>query len=566
MFNKKTKRNFDNLYDESNILDNYSSTLNTEPHYYSNISPYEINHYNTGVNDNAINELYSSHLNQNDIHDYLKYINNDPSQIKKYKNNYNKYNKNTFSNSIKDLRIYNKGLSGLTLNKYKQMKKSINDDFNNHQTIKNNMNLFQKDFINNYSNSNSTDSINNNINKTNEFYINENLDDNDNDNNNNTGDEDYIDLMKLKNNQKIKNKIKFDEEKKNYMNLEKKINKKIADSKKKLLKRLNLENITYNETENNEKNIIEDKRRSMINKILLNHIQMSNPESKKNLKRIKDVSNDINQIKKYLKRNITFNCRTHEKDSKINSNFIKYLKKDNQKLLHINNIYKQLIDSFFYFINQLSKKYSFQKEIKDVNYYISNSNNLSNMLIDLEQHLNKLINASLINNNTKEEIDNKSNYDNSENKKDKELLAKSKFISINLSKIKPLRKPILLRRNENIGKEYLTHTLDNALSFNTIGSENPESNSINYLNKTEANELVKTHNNSINKSRKSNARLLKILNKINLEKNYGNKLSNLNQKLSLRKYNLKNNNKENQNFNIKSSKSFIKNPKVFKVF
>jgi hypothetical protein len=291
---------------------------------------------------------------------------------------------------------------------------------------------------------------------------------------------------------------------------------------------------------------------------------MSNPHSNKNLKRIKDVSNDINQIKKYLKRNITFNCHTHEKESKINSNFIKYLKKDNQKLLHMNNIYKQLIDSFFYFINQLSKKYSFQKEIKDVNYYISNSNNLSNILIDLEQHLNKLINPNLIN-NTKEEIEN-NNYDNSGNKTDKELLAKSKFISINLNKIKPLRKPIVITRNENIGKEYLTHTLDNALTINTIGSEKPESNSFNYMNKTEANEIMKTSINLNNKARKSNARLLKILNKLNLDKNYGNKLSNLNQKLSLRKCNLKNSNKENQNFNIKSSKSFIKNPKVFKVF
>ena len=563
MFNKKRKKNLDNLFDESNILDNYSSTLNTEPHNYcSAISPYEINNYNTTVNDNAINELYSDHYNQNKVHDYLKYINNYPSQIRNSKNNYNKYNKNTFSNSIKDFRPWNKGLSRLTLNKYKQMKGNINDDIKKHQTIQNDVDLFQKEILINYSNSNSTDSIKNNINKSDEFYINENLDEND----NNSEDEDIPDIIKLNNIKKLKNKIKFDEEKKNYINLEKKINKKIADSKYKLIKRFNPNNIAYDENEHNEKNIIENKKRNMMNKILLNHIQMSNPHSNKNLKRFKDVSNDINQIKKYLKRNITFNCHTHEKESKINSNFIKYLKKDNQKLLHMNNIYKQLIDSFFYFINQLSKKYSFQKEIKDVNYYISNSNNLSNILIDLEQHLNKLINPNLIN-NTKEEIEN-NNYDNSGSKTDKELLAKSKFISINLNKIKPLRKPIVLTRNENIGKEYLTHTLNNALTINTIGSEKPESDSFNYMNKTEANELMKTSINLNNKSRKSNARLLKILNKLNLDKNYGNKLSNLNHKLSLRKCNLKNSNKENQNFNIniKSSKSFIKNPKVFKVF
>ena len=42
------------------------------------------------------------------------------------KNNYNKYNKNTFSNSNKDLMLWNKGFSGLTPNKYKQMKNNMN--------------------------------------------------------------------------------------------------------------------------------------------------------------------------------------------------------------------------------------------------------------------------------------------------------------------------------------------------------------------------------------------------------------------------------------------------------
>ena len=194
MFNKKGKINLDNLFDDSNILHNYSSTLNTEPHnYYSAISPYEINNYNTTVNDNAINELYSDYYNQNKVHDYLKYINNYPSQIRNSKNNYNKYNKSTFSNSIKDLRQWDKGLSRLTLNKFKQMKGNINDDIKKHQTIQNDVDLFQKQLLINYSNSNSTDSIKNNINKSDEFYINENLDDND----NNSDDEDNLDIIKL---------------------------------------------------------------------------------------------------------------------------------------------------------------------------------------------------------------------------------------------------------------------------------------------------------------------------------------------------------------------------------
>lgn len=54
-----------------------------------------------------------------------------------------------------------------------------------------------------------------------------------------------------------------------------------------------------------------------------------------------------------MKRNTTFNYnlskpKEKEKESdNINTKFIKYLKKDNQKLVHINLIYKQLIDTFF---------------------------------------------------------------------------------------------------------------------------------------------------------------------------------------------------------------------------
>ena len=80
----------------------------------------------------------------------------------------------------------------------------------------------------------------------------------------------------------------------------------------------------------------------------------------------KKYKNLKNNKEKNIRRNPTFNKNFESKEN-LNQNFIKYLKKDNQKLYNINAIYKQLLDSFFYFINQLSKKYHFEKEIKGKN-------------------------------------------------------------------------------------------------------------------------------------------------------------------------------------------------------
>ena len=159
----------------------------------------------------------------------------------------------------------------------------------------------------------------------------------------------------------------------NYNLLEKKINRTIERSN--INKRISINN--------NENDIIINNNE--INKHNKKDIKNDNEILNRNIKLIKQKDQDKkyknlkNNKEKNIRRNPTFNKNFESKEN-LNQNFIKYLKKDNQKLYNINAIYKQLLDSFFYFINQLSKKYQFEKEIKDINYYTNNTKHLSNIL------------------------------------------------------------------------------------------------------------------------------------------------------------------------------------------
>ena len=65
-------------------------------------------------------------------------------------------------------------------------------------------------------------------------------------------------------------------------------------------------------------------------------------------------------------------------------NFLKFLKDENEKLKNLNNTYKQLIDSLFYFVNELSHKFSYYQELFDISYYVNHVDDLSKTLIGLE--------------------------------------------------------------------------------------------------------------------------------------------------------------------------------------
>ena len=293
------------------------------------------------------------------------------------------------------------------------------------------------------------------------------------------------------------------------------------------------------------------KHRERISKKFGSNDIINEQKNKKNKKH-------INKKEIYIKKKSNDNLKETHSEGKLNFNFIKYLKKDNEKLSYINSLYLQIIDMFFYFINQISKKYSFNKEIKDMNYYFSNIKSLSNILIDLEEHFNKLIKIDKT--KTKEKLEDIN----------LELLGNSKFITIhdenyNLEQNHQIKKT--KTRNKHSLREYLTQNSKNFIS------------SGNYMNKTQLisnndniNEKIKMEKNQNKKQnkiifQKKNSRLIKFMSKLNLE-NIFPKNKNINKKIIVNKNKAMNNNQKNSllNSRIKDSNDLksLMNPKFYK--
>ena len=106
------------------------------------------------------------------------------------------------------------------------------------------------------------------------------------------------------------------------------------------------------------------------------------------------------------------NVPNNKNNSKLNNkeDLLDYLKKENDTLKKSNERNNQIINSLFYFINQLSQKYSPDKKIFDLSFYYSNINCLLsdlNNLNEFKEKQNKIkennINISNINPNKKEE-------------------------------------------------------------------------------------------------------------------------------------------------------------------
>ena len=116
----------------------------------------------------------------------------------------------------------------------------------------------------------------------------------------------------------------------------------------------------------------------------------------------------------------------------------------------------------------------------------------------------------------------------------------------------------------NIGKEYFSPNSKNVFSSTNLRNKTFQNNSLNFINNVDGKDFIKI-NNKINKNRKNNDRLLKILNKLNSGGLLSSKNKSLNKnKIVFGKNSLCNNiiNKENLNINLKSNdiKSIV-NPK-----
>ena len=149
------------------------------------------------------------------------------------------------------------------------------------------------------------------------------------------------------------------------------------------------------------------KNQSYINKNKLKQREKTEEDVEiKNINSNLKISNILNDTigeninKTYTKNDYNFNN---------NDNLIDYLKKENEELKKSNERNNRIINSLFYFINQLSQKYSPDKKVFDLSYYNSNLNNLSSELnylseyIQNQNHVKKenLLNTSSINSSSK---------------------------------------------------------------------------------------------------------------------------------------------------------------------
>ncbi len=126
-------------------------------------------------------------------------------------------------------------------------------------------------------------------------------------------------------------------------------------------------------------------------------LEKEKDKDKKEVNNMNDFKNENQQFKnenQFNKQSLTIEKSSNEQLSEYSQRkninktleieFNKYLKDENKKLKEINYAYKQLIDTFFYFINNLSHKFSYYKELFDLQYYLTHLDDLSKNLIGLE--------------------------------------------------------------------------------------------------------------------------------------------------------------------------------------
>ena len=268
------------------------------------------------------------------------------------------------------------------------------------------------------------------INKYNQIksYNLENKQKNVNDNNINNDNKEEEEINELnssdENNDEIKNNI----------NNEKRKYRKIDNTKKFSSNNKNKEN------KENKENDMEKKGREVGKENINNNLQVSS------------ILNDTIGDNLYNKNK---NCSNiNEKGNDL----IEFLKKENEELKKSNEKNIQLINSLFFFINQLSQKYSPDKKLFDLSHYNSNISSLSSDLNNLNEYID--------NQKPKNEVSIKTNKISSIKTETKE---KNKN---DLIKKKSKENKINKRKNDkevNLGK---TFTFSQNDSFNKKNKEN----------------------------------------------------------------------------------------------
>ena len=217
----------------------------------------------------------------------------------------------------------------------------------------------------------------------------------------------------------------------------------------------------------------------------------NNPEENKKNEEDMEMENINNNLKvsSILNDTIGDNLYNNNNSKNKNEDLIDYLKKENEELKKSNEKYIQLINSLFFFINQLSKKYTPDKKLFDLSYYDSKISLLSSDL--------NILNQSIINQNKKIDVSISSIKNNTNKIEEK---AKNKIINLKNEKNKRKKNyDIFLGRTFTFGQN------DNAQKNNIDNNTNKKQNNKNKINK-ENNQFKK-----INKSKSKNKNEINLL-------------------------------------------------------
>ena len=266
---------------------------------------------------------------------------------------------NSFNQQNIDLNKNEFKLSKLSLDKYEQMKKINNS--NNDNNLNNNFSKNEKQYenANNYLSD---------LNKNKNYYINH-------ENNYRYKINNYINKENnfSRNNLNKNNNYYFDYRNDNYMDIKNKIKKE--DNLSSFNNKLKTQ---YNYSNENIKNENHLKNDFLINENKSNNIILENVG--KDYK----ITNNLNDIEKnyIIEKKVDLNIKNENGNS-----LLICLKNKNEEQEKIILLYKQIINSLFYFINQLSQQFSINNKSFNLSYYLKNINDLSSDLNDLNKYI-----------------------------------------------------------------------------------------------------------------------------------------------------------------------------------
>ena len=180
-------------------------------------------------------------------------------------------------------------------------------------------------------------------------------------------------------------------------------------------------------------------------------------------------------------------------DNLNNQSLLDYLKKENEDLKKLNNSYKHILDTLFYFLNNISLKYhkeeGKQKQLFDLSKDLNDTENFSKKLISLEYLVNESQDKFLVikndNNNKGINIDENNNIHDKERKL---LLSITKENSIQLPELTKL--DLFNDLVKGMGEKCFTFKNEDFIGNNSNTNSNRYYKNSNYLKN-----LINTENN-----------------------------------------------------------------------